>query len=103
MLDQCDDLVRPGPGVFDRQIVAVDLEKLYHRHKASALVSLSEGMRPRNSGHERNGQDNDVLFAKAKEIAGASQRAFEQSPVAEEMRFSGDCNDRSINLDDCLY
>lgn len=38
MLDQRDDPVSPRPGVIDRQIVSVDLEELYHRHKASALV-----------------------------------------------------------------
>ena len=104
MLDQCDDdPVRPWPGVIDRQIVSVDPEELHHRHKASALVSLGEGMRPRNPGYQRHGQNNDVLFAKAEEIARAGQCAFKQSPVAEEMRFSGDCYDRSIDLDDCLY
>ena len=52
MLDQRDDPVRPRPGVLDRQIVAVDLEELPHRHKASALVSLREGMRLRDASHQ---------------------------------------------------
>ena len=78
MLDQCDDDPdRPWPGVIDRQIVSVDPEELHHRHKASALVSLGEGMRPRNPGHQQHGQDDDVLFAKAKEVSRAGQRAFE--------------------------
>jgi len=75
MLDQCDDPVRPRTGVFDRQFVAVDLKELHHPYKASGLVSLGEGMRPCDPGHQRHGQDDDVLFAKAEEIARAGQRA----------------------------
>ena len=60
-------------------------------------------MRPCDSGHQRHGQDNDVLFAKAEEIARAGQRTFKQAQVTEEVRLSGDRNSRSINFDNCLY
>ena len=92
-----------GRESFDCQIIAVAFKELHHRHETSALVSLSEGVRPRDPGHQRYGQDNNVLFAKAKEIVRSGQRAFEQSLVAEEMRFAGDCDDGSINLDHCLF
>lgn len=36
-------------------------------------------MRPRDPGHQRDGQDNDILLAKAEEIAGAG-RALSSNP-----------------------
>jgi hypothetical protein len=68
MFHQCDYLVRPRPGVFDCQIVAIDFEELHPCDEASALVSLGESMRPRDPGHQRHCQDSDVLFAKPEKL-----------------------------------
>jgi hypothetical protein len=42
MFNQRDDRVGPGGRVLNRKVVTVRVEKLHHRHKASALVSLGE-------------------------------------------------------------
>ena len=88
MLDQCDHLVGPCDGVVDGQVVAVLTQKMPHRLKGSALVALLECMCSRNTSQQNDGEHNDVLFAKAKEVSRPRQCAFEQATIAQKVRLA---------------
>jgi hypothetical protein len=47
-------------------------------------------------------QRNDIFLAVGERILGARQGALQQSPIKEEMRFSGDRDDGPVDFDDCL-
>ena len=69
MLNQCDHIVGPVDCVVDGQVVAVLTQKMPHCFNGRALVGLLEGVRSRNTGHQNDGEHNNVFFAESEEIA----------------------------------
>src|SRR5215471_16976719 len=62
MLDQTNHLIGPALGIFDRDIVAVSVQKLNHRDKRSPLVTLFEGVSLRDARHEPDCENKNGLF-----------------------------------------
>jgi len=102
MLDECNDCIRPAPRVVDCKIVAIDVQELNHCHEAGALVSLRKCVRLSNAGKQPDSEGGDILFTISECISRTCQDALEQTWITEEMGFSGDSYDSSIDLDDCL-
>ncbi len=69
MLDQCDDLLGPTCHVLYGQVVTIQPQKMPHSFQSCALIRLLERMRSRNPGHQNDGEYNNVLFAKTKEVS----------------------------------
>ena len=72
------------------------------RHKAGALVALLERVRLDNARHHPDGKDNDILLAVGEGILWARERTLQQSPIAQNVVFTGDCHQPSIYLNDRL-
>jgi hypothetical protein len=69
MLDQRDNFVGPRLGIRDGEIVTVDAQKMPHRLKGGALITLFESVRLRDPSHQNNRKHNYVFFSKPKEVS----------------------------------
>jgi hypothetical protein len=99
MLDQFDHRVRPGLRVIDGEIVSIDTQKMPQSLKSSALIALFERMCPSDPGHQDDAKHEDVFLAEAKKVAGSRHRAFEQTAIAQKVRFAGGLRLKAIVLD----
>ena len=70
MLDEGDHRISPSPGVVDREIVAVDAQKVPQRLKSRALITFFECMRPSDAGDQHDPKHEDILVSEAEEIRG---------------------------------
>lgn len=102
MLDQADHDIGPFRRILNPEIIAVDVEKLHHRHKAGALVSLGERVGVRDTRQQPNGKRDDVLFSVGKRILRACHGAFQESLISQKVRLPGKRYYGMIDLDDCL-
>jgi hypothetical protein len=55
---------------------------------------------PRDTGHQGNGQNYDIVLAIADEILWARHRTFQESDVSNQMTFAGLCQFQSVVFDD---
>ncbi len=73
-----------------------------HRLEGGALVPRFENMGECNTGKQPNRKDHDVLFTLGERVLRACRRAFEQSPVAEEVPFARFLHFKPIVFDNHL-
>ena len=89
MLDERDHLSSPELAVMEGCIAAIHAQKKAHRRECCTLITLLEGMRPRNPSHQPDRQYNDVFFAVGESVPGTSESAIEQPRIAKEMALAG--------------
>jgi hypothetical protein len=103
MLDQTDDPIGPSLRVFDREIKAVEAEKVPQGFERRTLVTLLKRVSLRDAGHKPHGEHDNVFLAIRKRILRTGQRAFEKAKVPHEMVFSARLHLKLIIFDDSLY
>ena len=102
MLDEGDHLVSPTSVVVEDQVIAVRDKKFGHCNKSSSFIPLLECVRHSHPGKQSHRERNNVLFAVSECVSRARQGAPQQPLIAQKVLLTGNCDQRPINIDDCL-
>src|SRR6266851_8091970 len=103
MLDEVDHRSGPSLVVFDRQLIAIEAEKVPQRLERRTLVALLERVSLCDACHKLHGEHDNFILAIGKRILRTRQCTFEKAEIANEVVLSGRLHLKPIVFDDCLY